>query len=430
LKAGRHGFSASCSRPNDEFTPRGKYFGQSNVSIKAIDRRSEEKPFGSKTYNFEGENMGITCSVRIVVVIAALVAISVTTVAQTQNQNSPNQNQAQTQQNQNSTQNQTQPNQAQPNQAQPQQKQSFWQKMKQSALQGAQNTTQQGNQQVQQGAQGAANGMQQATQGLQQAAMGGNSGSASLGGNNSSSCGATCFNAGPFLANVSQMTLSQQGGWHVIAMDIQFQNTTNQPLIIAYHDGSMVMTDNNGATYQGAGGNPGELQGMGIDRGGQTDPQFVLGAGQTSSARFSVARARPANSPIGTGYTYNLTIDQLQTQNGASALVVRSYNLNFPTLTPGSASSLTSFASGSTGNGTGASTATTSTAVRGTVPAAQTAGPVGATPNTPGVTNAAMKTPVATTAKPSPAVKPIPATTNAKKPTTTNNNQPSTSNNH
>ena len=116
---------------------------------------------------------------------------------------------------------------------------------------GAENTTQQGNQQVQQGAQGAANGMQQATQGLQQAAVGGNSGSASAGGNNSSSCGATCFNAGPFLANVSQMTLSQQGGWHVIGMDIQFQNTTNQPLIIAYHDGSMVMTDNNGNTYQG-----------------------------------------------------------------------------------------------------------------------------------------------------------------------------------
>ena len=44
------------------------------------------------------------------------------------------------------------------------------------------------------------------------------------------------------------MTMSQQGGWHVIRMNIQFHNASNQPLIIAYHDGSMVMVDNNGNT--------------------------------------------------------------------------------------------------------------------------------------------------------------------------------------
>lgn len=375
--------------------------------------------------------MGTTSSLRIVVVIAALAAISVAGVAQTQNQNPPSQNQTQTQQNQNSPQNQTQSQ-----QAQPQQKQSFWQKMKQSALQDMQNTTQQGAQQAQQGV---TNGVQQGTQTLQQGAQpavaGGNSGNAAFGGSNaSSSCGPTCFNAGPFLANVSQMTMSQQGGWHVIRMNIQFQNTTNQPLIIAYHDGSMIMTDNNGNTYQGTGGNPGELQGMGIDRGGQTDPQFVLNPGQTGSAMFSVARGRPANSPIGTGYTYNLTIDELQTQNGATAIAVRSYNLNFPTLAPGTATSLTSLPSSSPGNPfTGGSGTTTSTATSGTVPATQAASTATASPST-GVTNAAMKSPVGATAKSSAVVKPIPTatSTNVKKPTATNNNQPktNTSSNH
>lgn len=398
--------------------------------------------------------MGTTSSFRIVVLIAALAAIPVAGAAQTQNQNPPSQNQTQNQQPQNSTQNQaqpnqTQPNQAQQNQAQPQQKQSFWQKMKQSALQNVQNTSQQGTQQVQQGVQGVSNGMQQGTQamqqGAQQAVAGGNAGNVAFGGGNSSgSCGATCFNAGPFLANVSQMNMSQQGPWHVISMNIQFQNTTNQPLIIAYHDGSMIMTDNNGATYQGAGGNPGELQGMGIDRGGQTDPQFVLNPGQTSSAMFTVARGRPANSPIGTGYAYNLTIDELQTQNGATALVVRSYNLNFPTLAPGSGSSLTSFQPGSAGSALRAgSVATTSVPTSGTVPATQAAGAV-ASSNSTVMTNAAMKSPVGATAKPSAAVKPIPATvpananktpaanskqattTAAKQPTTANKNQKST----
>jgi len=368
--------------------------------------------------------MGTTSSFRIVVVIATLAAGSVSAIAQTQNQQS--QNQTQTQQTQNST-----PNQAQPNQGQPQQKQSFWQKMKQSATQGMQNATQQGAQQVQQGVQGVTNGVQQGEQGAQQGAQQAvGSGNAAVGGSNSSgSCGSNCFNAGPFLANVSQMTMSQQGAWHVIRMNIQFHNTTNQPLIIAYHDGSMVMTDNNGNTYQGSGGSPGELQGMGIDRGGQTDSQFVLNPGQTSSAMFSVARPRPANSPIGTSYAYNLTIDELQAQNGATAIAVRSYNLNFPTLTPGATTSLTSFPSGSPGNAfTGGSMATGSTANSGTIPTTQTAGTATASPST-GVTHAAMKSTAPTTAKPSAGVKPIPTTTtttNVKKGTTANQN-PTTS---
>jgi len=377
--------------------------------------------------------MDTTSSLRIVVVIAALAAISITTVAQTQNQNPQNQNPQ--------SQNQTQPaqgqnpsqNQAQPSQAQPQQKPSFWQKMKQSALQGMQNTTQQGAQQAQQGVQGVSNGVQQGAQtlqqGAQQAVAGGNSGNAAFGGSSAAgACGPTCFNAGPFLANVSQMTLSQEGPWHVIRMNLQFQNTTNQPLIIAYHDGSMIMTDNNGSTYQGAGGNPGELQGMGIDRGAQTDPQFVLNPGQTGNAMFAVARGRPANSPIGTGYGYNLTIDELQTQNGATAIIVRSYNLNFPSLTPGTTTSLTPFSSGTprnafTGGSTAASSAATggtalstgtaniatSPASGGTIPA-RTTGSATASSSTV-VTNAAMKSTVGATAKTSAAVKPIPATT-------------------
>jgi hypothetical protein len=97
----------------------------------------------------------------------------------------------------------------------------------------------------------------------------------------------------------------------------------------------MVMVDNNGNTYIPAGGNPGQLQGMGIDRGNQTDSQFQLGPGQTGYALFSVARYRDPNSPVGTGYSYNLTIDELQLQNGALAIPVRTYNLNFPSLAAG-----------------------------------------------------------------------------------------------
>lgn len=364
---------------------------------------------------------------------ALLAAISVTAAAQTQSQpaQTPNQNQTQT------TQGQTQ---AQP--AQPTQKQSFWQRMKASAMQGAQNTAQQGGQQVQNGVQGATqgvqNGVQGATQGMQQGVQGATQGmqqtgqqmvtgaapmNASFSGSGAgSSCGPSCFNAGPFQANVQQMTMSQQGAWHVIRMNIQFHNSTNQPLMIAYKEGSMVMVDNNGNAYVPAGGNPGELQGMGIDRGSQTDSQFQLGPGQTGSAMFSVARVRSDTSPVGTAYQYNLTIDELQAQNGAMAIPVRSYNMNFPSLTAGMN---TGFGSGSQVAG-GAAPAGSSSYVAGQPAAGTKAAAVGtavpasnpavvrtATPAAAAkagvVNNAAMTSNTGAAAKKVVVVRPIPA---------------------
>src|SRR5579871_712379 len=327
-------------------------------------------------------------------------------------------------------------------QQQPQQKKNFWQKVRdysqtgQNAMQQGQNTVQQGTGGVQQGVQ---NGVQQ-IQNVSQQGMGGQAGANGFQGNgNSGSCGPSCFDSGPFQANVSQMTASQEGGWHIIRMTIQFHNASNQPLVIAYHDGSMVMVDNNGNTYIPAGGNPGQLQGMGIDRGTQTDSQFQLGPGQTGNALFSVARNRPANSPIGTGYSYNFTIDELQLQNGALAIPVRTYNLNFPTLAPGTSNA--PFASGSSSansfaaNGNRTNSVSTVTS-QGSVAAQQqrmiNGKPITTTPGKPAasvVNNAAMRSPVTTSthpqtaasAKPNPAVaaKPATATTAPKKTTST-----------
>jgi len=423
-------------------------------------------------------NMRGTNSRWIVVLITTL-ALAVTAGAQ------QNQNQAQT------NQNQAQPSQAQQNAPQQQpQKKGFWQKVRDAAQQG-QNTLQQGTNTVQQGGQQVQNGTQQIQNGVQQGLQPGAqpgmqpsmpqsngstgsqsgqpSGAFSGGGAGAGACGPSCFDAGAFQANVSQMTMSQEGGWHVIRMNIQFHNTTNQPLTIAYHDGSMVMVDNNGNTYIPAGGNPGQLQGMGIDRGNQTDSQFVLGAGQTGNALFSVARGRGPTSPIGTAYSYNFTIDELQLQNGAMAIPVRTYNLNFPSLAPGVSNA--AFTSGGSpaggvvagGRATSAGAASAAARVPQGNVAAQPGTPgqpapvnssvvapnpqqrmVNARPNTaapaqaatqPIVNNAAIRTPLnssrsaasaAPPAKPSPATKPTtpvptkkPANTQATNATTT-----------
>lgn len=368
---------------------------------------------------------------------------------------------------------QSQPQQAHTQQTQPQQqqKQSAWSKFKKAAQAAQQlGTNQQQQQQGQVQQQGQMQqgqmqqnqqqlptqpqmqqGMQQMQQGVQQVQqlapgpqgqqqmMMGQQGTGS-------NCGPSCFDAGPFQANVTQMTMSQQGGWHVIRMNMQFHNASNQPLIIAYHEGSMVMVDNNGNTYVPAGGNPGEVQGMGIDRGNQTDSQFVLAPGQTGNALFSVARGRGNDSPVGTGYTYNLTIDELQPQNGAMALPVRQYNLNFPSLSPSGVASGMSSVAASMPSGSGAAN---SSFVNGGKGAAIGGMPTqtnrGARPMNTQVVNqpvaaqqrttqqqgtgamvpASMNSRISTATKPAAAVKPVaqakPATANAPNSTTTPN---------
>jgi hypothetical protein len=340
------------------------------------------------------------------------------------------------------------------------QNQSIWQKIKTSAKQAGQNAAQQGGQQAQQGVQQGASTIGNQVAGGQQTPCGSLSGGAggtgatltnaafNGGGSNGNfttgSCGQNCFSAGPFAAAVSQMTMVQQGYWHIIRMEIQFHNATNQPIALAYHDGSMEMVDELGNAYQGAGGNPGELQGMGIDRGSQTDSQFLLAPGQTSSAIFSVARARNNTQPIGTSFTYNLTLDQLQAQNGAEAIVARQYNLNFPNLTPGSAGGsfpASTPASGFVGGGGNAASGVAAATPAGVVPAgksaaigsragsvptqrnsvtarsavAATAAPRSPAANQGAVNNAALRSSAATTARPVAAAKAAPAKTAVKK---------------
>lgn len=334
------------------------------------------------------------------------------------------------------------------------QNESIWQKLKKQAKQSGQNAAQQGSQQVQQQMQQLPGGGNQ-TNGSQSPCGSLTGGNGNNGGNGAvlnnaaynsggggdanftaGSCGPQCFNAGPFAAAVSQMTMSQQGGWHVIRMNMQFHNSTNQPLIIAYHDGSMVMVDNLGNTYIPAGGYPGAVSGIGIDRGNQTDSQFVLGPGQTANALFSVARGRAPNSAIGTGFAYNLTIDELQPQNGADAIVARTYDLNFPNLAPGANNASFSSPGGVPTNAPGVASggkgAAVGAAVQGRTPANQMmASPAqrqqqmtnsapgrGVTTQAPqnAVRNAALRSSPATTAKPAPPVKPIPTRPTDKKP--------------
>lgn len=142
----------------------------------------------------------------------------------------------------------------------------------------------------------------------------------------------------PFTADVEQVRASRIGNFkdHLIRMQIRFRNITDQPVILGYKSGSGAMMDNLGNQYYWgrAGTVDGSVSGMGTVTRSKADPQFVLNPGETRSASFQMIRYRPGNSQIGTSFTYDVVIEQLEVLPSQQIRSVRDYSLNFPDLRP------------------------------------------------------------------------------------------------
>jgi hypothetical protein len=154
-------------------------------------------------------------------------------------------------------------------------------------------------------------------------------------------CGATprCFNAGPFTANVVNVTPSDGGRHHLLTLNIRFRNVTTEPLILAYSATTSGAIDNYGNRYYW--GRKGtydvSVKGMGVVQGRRADPQFVLQPGQARTATFGLVRYEAGKLAKGTEFTYDVAIEQLEIIGGQQVRSVRQYSLNFPSLTAGTA---------------------------------------------------------------------------------------------
>ena len=115
---------------------------------------------------------------------------------------------------------------------------------------------------------------------------------------------------------------------------------------------SAVLIDNFGNRYVPS-GNGEDLKGMGRVDAAKADPQFVLQPNQSRAATFSQARITQANTPIGVGYAFDVTIAHLEVlYNGQQVRTVREHTMTYPDFALG----------GPTGAGaTGSTTATPST---------------------------------------------------------------------
>ncbi|MBS1853452.1 MAG: hypothetical protein JST79_21350 [Acidobacteria bacterium] len=157
-------------------------------------------------------------------------------------------------------------------------------------------------------------------------------------------CGTTphCYSAGPFTAQVTNMTDSVVGNKrdHVMRLNIRFKNVTNQPIVLGYVATTSLLIDNQGTRfYWGtAGTHDTSAQGIGIVEGTRADPQFVLRPGESRNAVFQLLRDRgAARTPLGSLYGYNVSIAQIEVLPGNQLRTVREISLDFQNLTAGGA---------------------------------------------------------------------------------------------
>jgi hypothetical protein len=143
-----------------------------------------------------------------------------------------------------------------------------------------------------------------------------------------------CYSAGPYMTEVTHFTGAIQGRHHVLRLTLKFRNVTAQPIILAYHTGSSSITDNLGNRYYWgrAGTHDVSASGIGIVESNKADPQFILQPGQSREAVFQLIRFDVGKSEIGTAYTYDVVIDQLEPLPSGQIRALRSYSMNFPDL--------------------------------------------------------------------------------------------------
>lgn len=154
-------------------------------------------------------------------------------------------------------------------------------------------------------------------------------------------CGgsARCFNAGTFVAEVMQVTptaMTPGARHHSVALNVRFRNVSDQPVILAYRSNSSAGMDNFGnAFYWGRSGtHDTSVKGIGYVTGRSADPQFVLNPGQYRNATFNLIRFNAA-PPIGTAWTWDVVIDELEIQPGQVIRSLRQNSINLTNLTPG-----------------------------------------------------------------------------------------------
>lgn len=146
-----------------------------------------------------------------------------------------------------------------------------------------------------------------------------------------------CFGAGPFLAEVTGITTSQQSNYYYVQLKVRFRNTSGEPIILAYQNGSGTLIDGEGLRYKV--GSSKDVSGMGIVGSGSADPQFVLkpGESRTVSLNYNYHRYAGYPTPGSQVYSPDFVVEQLEVLPSRQVRTLREHAVSFTSLAARSA---------------------------------------------------------------------------------------------
>lgn len=148
---------------------------------------------------------------------------------------------------------------------------------------------------------------------------------------------ARCYNAGPFMAEITQVTPSRPSAKvHMLQVTMRIRNIGTDPIILAYQQRTSILVDDLGNQYTWYAGYAVDQSASGIGTiilGRTADPQFRLRPGEARTVSFAVRRAAAPNAAIGTSFTHNLVLHQLEVLPSSQVRSLREFAVGFQDFT-------------------------------------------------------------------------------------------------
>ena len=159
-----------------------------------------------------------------------------------------------------------------------------------------------------------------------------------------------CYGAGPFAAEVTQVTTSKVTYYVYVHLNVKVLNVSAQPLVLGWQNGSGVVIDDAGNRYAAK-----SVKGIGLVTSNAADPQFALNPGQSRAFTIDYV-VRPGRAVVGTRYNADFVLQQLEILPSRQVRSVREYSVSYQDLSAGNAGTAGSSNASSTGAASAGST--------------------------------------------------------------------------
>ncbi len=147
-------------------------------------------------------------------------------------------------------------------------------------------------------------------------------------------CGgkARCYSAGPFIAELGQITTSSGGYWRMVRLNVKLRNVTTEPIILAYRAGSGTGSDDQGNRWS-VQDHKGAVRGIGLVSRASADPQFVLNPGASRNVTVEYSTYLGKGVILGTVWATDFSLEQLEILPSRQVRSLREYTVSFTDLT-------------------------------------------------------------------------------------------------